>query len=135
DLEQVLSTSDLHELYARLALSNRIFGGLVNQQQLGPFYDKLTLQSEQNRSRNWEMLRQRAELSGLYFEPLLTSDGKPMAALLWIARADLEQRHTHRFEKKFLNISNPYIDDRLPNWSGYTETRWFGDENREVPPE
>ncbi len=46
--------------------------------------------SKQTRGHNWELLRQRAELNGLIFEPLALASGTPSEALLWIARSDLE---------------------------------------------
>lgn len=128
----LLPDSDLREIYSRLSLSDRTFGGLVRQKNLPKAYEKETTRREQARGRNWELLRQRAELTGLYFEPLALPDATPTQAVLWVAREDLEQRQGQSFERQFLNIANPWTDERLLNWTGYTEVRWLDAEQRPV---
>jgi hypothetical protein len=130
DGESVLSDAELRELYARLGLSNYLLGGLVRLENLSRFYDKETARAQQLRGHNWELLRQRAELSGLFFEPLALPGDTPTEALLWVAREDLAQNSKHPFEGQFLNIANPWTDERLENWSGYTEIRYLDSENR-----
>ena len=90
--QSALPDSQLREIYSRLSLSTHTFGGLVREQYLSRYYDKETTQLEQTRGHNWELLRQRAELNGLYFEPLAIGDASPSQALLWIARSDLDTR-------------------------------------------
>ena len=79
---------------------------------------------------NWEMLRQRAEAEGLYFQPLTMPDGRATHVLLWISRSDLATQASRSFNQRFLNIANPWDDARLRNWSGYTQTRYFDSANR-----
>jgi len=122
--------SDLEKIYSRLSLTNRTFGGLVRDEKLSKFYDKEASRDEETRGHNWELLRQRAEAEGLYFEPLGLPDSAPSAALLWVARDDLKQRAHQRFDRQFLNIANPWTDERLANWTGYTESRYLDAENR-----
>jgi hypothetical protein len=128
----VLPDSQFRELYSRLSLSTHAFGGLVRKQQLSNYYDRQTSQIQQTRGHNWELLRQRAELNGLIFEPLAIASGTPSEALLWIARADLGARAEHRFDGQFLSMANPWTDDRLMHWTGYTQVRYFDSDNRAV---
>ena len=79
---------------------------------------------------NWEMLRQRAEAEGLYFQPLTMPDGRPTHVLLWVSRCDLATPAGRSFGKRFLNIANPWSDARLRNWNGYTQTQYFDSDNR-----
>ncbi len=127
--QSALPASQLREIYSRLSLSTHTFGGLVREQYLSRYYDKETSRLEQTRGHNWELLRQRAELNGLYFEPLAQGAGSPSLALLWIARPDLEARDGHRFDGQFLGIANPWTDDRLLHWNGYSQTRYLDSGN------
>ncbi len=133
ELENVFPAEQLREVHSRLSLSDRTFGGLVRRQSVSKFYDKDAGRIQEMRGHNWELLRQRAEYCGLYFEPLELPGGGPAEALLWIARSDLEQREQGRFERQFLNIANPWTDGRLLRWSGYTQVRYFDQENRLAP--
>ncbi len=123
---------DLRQLYSRLSLSSRMLGGLVREESLTRFYDKQTLRIEQTRDHNWELLRQRAEMCGLYFDPIPTPDGEVREVLLWIARDDLAERRGHKFNGQFLTIANPWTDDRLINWTGYSQARYLDSENHFV---
>jgi hypothetical protein len=128
-----LSDGQFREIYSRLSLSTHTFGGLVREQHLSKYYDKRTSQLQQTRGHNWELLRQRAELNGLIFEPLALASGTPSEALLWIARSDLDARAGRRFDGQFLSIANPWTDDRLMHWTGYTQVRYFDSDNHPVP--
>ena len=135
DSISVLPDSQFREIYARLSLSTHAFGGLVREQQLSKYYDKQTSQIQETRGHNWELLRQRAELNGLIFEPLAMGSGTPSEALLWISRSDLDTRSARKFDGQFLGIANPWTDERVMHWSGYTERRYFDSDNHPVPPE
>jgi hypothetical protein len=128
-----LPDNQLREIYSRLSLSTHAFGGLVRRQQLSKYFDKQTSQLQQARGHNWELLRQRAELNGLIFDPLALATGTPSEALLWIARSDLDHRAERQFDGQFLGIANPWTDNRLTHWTGYTQLRYFDSENRPVP--
>jgi hypothetical protein len=134
--ESVLPQSQLQQIYARLSLSTRLFGGLVRERQLAKYYDKRTSQMQETRGHDWDLLRQRAELNGLIFEPLAGAsrqDATPSEAMLWIARSDLDGRAARRFDGRFLGIANPWTDDRLTHWSGYTQVRYFDAAQQPVP--
>lgn len=128
-----LPAAEFRELYSRLSLSDRTFGGLVQPEKLLAFYDLENSRRAEMQGHNWELLRQRAESFGLYFEPLTLAGGPPTEALLWVARADLDARENRHFDRQFLNIANPWTDDRLLRWTGYAETRYFDGDNRPVP--
>ena len=128
----VFAPHELKEIQARLMLTQKTLGGLIDDLYLGRVYDKQNSQWLDTRGHNWELLRQRAETEGFYFEPLVLPDGNTTHALLWIARADLEARRARPYDKRFLNLSNPYEDKRLRRWRGYTETRYFDADNRRV---
>jgi hypothetical protein len=130
--KSVFAPHELKEIQARLMLTQKTFGGLIDDLYLGRVYDKQNSQWLDTRGHNWELLRQRAEAEGFYFEPLVLPDGNTTHALLWIARADLEAKRAQPYEKRFLNLANPYGDKRLKRWRGYTETRYFDAENRRV---
>jgi hypothetical protein len=135
DAASVLPDIQLREIYSRLSLSTRTFGGLVSERNLSRYYDKETSRQQQTRGHNWELLRQRAELNGLYFDPLTIGDAAPSLALLWVARTDLDTSIERRFDSQFLRIANPWTDSRLEHWTGYSQIRYFDSENRRVTKE
>ena len=112
-----LRDSDLRELRARLSLAEREFGGLVDSDRIPQAYYKERQRSEETRGHNWELLRQRAEANGLYFEPL-GSNGVMTHALLWVDRHDALVS-ARKFDDKFLGIASPFGDRRVTEWEGY----------------
>ena len=132
---QVFSPSELSEIQARLRLTDKTFGGLVDDHNLERFNDKAILQTRDDRGHNWELLRQRVEAESLFFEPLQMPDGSATHALVWVAKSDLVANRGKRYDSRFLNIASPWSDKRLLAWDGYTETRYFDAENRIVSAE
>jgi len=126
--ESVFAPHELKEIQARLMLTQKTFGGLIDDL-------KQNSQWLDTRGHNWELLRQRAETEGFYFEPLELPGGNATHALLWIARSDLQAKRARPYDKRFLNLANPYGDKRLQSWRGYTETRYFDADNRRVTAE
>jgi hypothetical protein len=121
---------EMLELRARLILSGRTFGGLFGPDKFSDTVEKRSMSSVDAIGHNWEMLRQRAEAEGLYFQPLTMPDGRATHVLLWISRSDLATQTNRSFEKRFLNIANPWNDGRLRNWNGYSQTRYLDQDNR-----
>jgi hypothetical protein len=115
----VFSQEELVEIETRLMLAGHTLGGFVSASRLDSAYAKERARTQETRGHNWELLRQRAEANGLYFEPF-GADGDSTHALLWIDRNDLGD---HKFDGQFLAISDPYRDPRLKQWTGYQETR------------
>jgi hypothetical protein len=121
---------EMLELRARLILSGKTFGGFFGPGKFNDTVERRSMASVDTIGHNWEMLRQRAEAEGLYFEPLTMPDGRATHVLLWISRSDLSTQANRPFGKRFLNIANPWRDPRLRNWTGYAQTRYFDADNR-----
>jgi hypothetical protein len=130
----VLSPVERRDIQARLVLAQKTFGGVVDDGYLQRVYEKEISGSRDTRGRNWELLRQRVEAQGLYFEPLYLPDGSATHALVWVARHEVPG-NDRPFDSRFLNISTPWGDERLIQWAGFTETRYFDAEHRAVPPD
>ncbi|HKO62117.1 MAG TPA: hypothetical protein VJV03_13215 [Pyrinomonadaceae bacterium] len=130
--EQAFSPTELSEIQARLMLTDKPFGGLMDTLRLEEYYEKTASQNHDERGHNWELLRQRAEAESLYFEPLQMPDGNATHALLWVSKTDLASQQGKSYEKRFLNIDNPWTDKRLLRWQGHSETRYFDSESRLV---
>src|SRR6185369_9235340 len=130
--ESVFTPSEMSTIQARLLLTEKTFGGLVDDSNLQTYYARKTAEARDERGHNWELLRQRAESESLYFEPLLMPDGSATHALLWVAKRDLVKQQGNRYSSRFLNIANPWTDKRLLNWKGYVDTRYFDSENHLV---
>jgi hypothetical protein len=130
--ESAFTPAEMSTIQARLFLSEKTFGGLVDDSNLQSYYVKKTTQTRDERGHNWELLRQKAEAESLYFEPLTMPDGSATHALLWVAKRDVLSKQGSSYSGRFLNIANPWTDKRLLNWKGYVETRYFDSENQPV---
>ena len=128
----ILTDPERRLLQQRFAERNRTLAPLLNNTQLERLYTKGMLDMRETCARNWELLRQRAETEGLYFEPLLLPDGTATHAMLWVAREDLEKKRERAFDGRFLSIGKPWGDKALLKWDGPTETQYFDAENRRV---
>ncbi len=116
-----VSTDELQSVEERLELSGHPLGGLVADAFLRRDREKLQAKQTETRGHNWELLRQRAEDSDLYLEPLDPAGLPASFAMLWVAETDLENAPAQKFDPQFLNISNPFTDERLRRWEGYSE--------------
>src|SRR5829696_8340533 len=123
--ESAFTPAETATIQGRLMLSDKTFGGFVDDSNLQSYYVRKTTQARDERGHNWELLRQRAESESLYFEPLLMPDSSATHALLWVAKRDLIKQHGSRYSSRFLNVANPWTDKRLLDWHGYVETRYF----------
>jgi hypothetical protein len=133
--EPAFTQPEMVEINSRLKLTDKTFGGLVDDLNLERYNDKTDTKEKDDRGHNWELLRQRAEAESLYFEPLQMPDGSTTHALLWVAKKDLANKPNHPYSKRFLNISDPWSDKRLQEWKGYVETRYFDADGRPVSAE
>jgi hypothetical protein len=129
------SDSEMAEIQGRLLLTDKAFGGLVDNLHLQGYYERKLTGIRDQRGHNWELLRQRAEAESLHFEPLQMPDGSATHAMVWVAETDLASRQGQPYDGRFLNIAAPWSDKRLLNWKGYSETRYFDAENRPVTAE
>ncbi len=130
--ESTFSAAEMATIQARLMLTDKTFGGLVDDSNLPTYYAKQIAQTRDFRGHNWELLRQRAEAESLYFEPLLLPDGSATHAFVWVAKRDLLAKKDAAFSGRFLNIANPWTDKRLLKWDGYVATRYFNTDNQPV---
>ena len=124
------TAGEMLEIRARLILSGKTLGGLFG---LANFHDTVAKHSKDTidiSGHNWELLRQRAEAEGLYFEPLVMPDGSATHALLWIAKSDREAEANRHFDGRFLSIADPWSDQRLSNWRGYSQQRYLDRDGR-----
>lgn len=130
--ESAFTQSESAEIQARLMLSSKAFGGLINDSYLDEVLRQQNTHTLDTRGHNWELLRQRAEAEGLYFEPLTMPDGSATHAILYVSREDLQKNRGHKFGSRFLNIASPWDDSRLARWDGHVETRYVDAEGRPV---
>jgi hypothetical protein len=67
--ESAFSQAEMATIQARLMLTDKTFGGLVDDANLPSYYAKQTAQARDFRGTTGNCLRQRAEAESLYFEP------------------------------------------------------------------
>src|ERR1044072_7732059 len=128
--ESAFTQAESAEIQARLMLTSKTFGGLIDDGYLDEVLRRQITQTLAPRAHNGDLLRQRAETEGLYFEPLSLPDGSATHALLWVSREDLQKNRERKFGSRFLNIKSPWDDSRLAHWDGHTETRYVDAEGR-----
>lgn len=132
--EKILSDRELRDIQAGMMVSNKLLGSMLKRENLRRVYETSTDQRSLTRGQNWELLRQYSESQGLYFEPLKMPDGSATHALVWLALPDLATHTDKNFDSRFLNIKNPWKDSRLLDWKGYSEVRWYDEQNSQVEP-
>ena len=120
DVTAALTPAEFEDLSARLILNQRLLGAWVTDEKLPSVFMKSTEEDAENRGRNWDLLRQDAERNGLYFEPLPLADAPDSFAMISIAQRDAAAPGDHPFDSKFLRIANPFHDDRVSFWKGYS---------------
>ncbi|MCS6817249.1 MAG: hypothetical protein N0A16_10795 [Blastocatellia bacterium] len=131
----LLTESEIARIKAHLSQQSML-SAFLREPTLAELMSREEQRSRERRAVNWDFLRQRAEEEGLFFEPLGLPGEPPSHALLWISRESLQEHFGRRsFNGRFLNIKNPWTDERLLRWSGYTKTIFLDAENRRVTPE
>jgi len=78
-----LTQTQVDIVIARLRLRNTLLGGLVDEAHTKHIGAQSEFDRERIRSRNWELLRQWADKTGLIFEPLSLAGTHPHYAILW----------------------------------------------------
>ena len=130
--ESAFTHAESAEIQGRLTLTGKTVGGLINDSYLDEVLRRQNSRLLDTRGHNWELLRQRAETEGLYFEPLTMPGGEATHALVYVSREDLARSKGRKFGSRFLNIKSPWSDSRLARWDGHTETRFVDAEGRLV---
>jgi hypothetical protein len=115
DLRFGLTAKELNTLVARLELRKTFLGGFVREEEAAQVGEDAIRKAERIRSRNWELLRQCADKTGLYFEPLDLAGSSNQYALLWFALGQSSEPDGTGLSSvfKLLNIKNPWHDTRL----------------------
>jgi hypothetical protein len=110
-----LTESERNTVIARLELRKKLLGGLVSAKRAAEVGEKSGYEEEAVRSRNWELLRQLAEKTGLVFEPLDIADHQGEYAMLSLplAQGPPETGSDLKPIWKLLSIRDPWTDDRL----------------------
>ena len=130
-----LSEQQVMTVIARLELRKQMLGGLVDDKHAARFAEESSFEEERVRSHNWELLRQCAEKTGLYFEPFELSGEKEQYAILWYPEgiAAPGQGTALKSVWKLLKISDPYADQRLQSWEGLSFKRRLDESGRLLP--
>lgn len=130
-----LTGAQLNTLVARLELRKRLTGGLVDGVHAERFGGEVGFEEERVRSRNWEVLRQCAEKTGLYFEPVNLGDADGRYGILWFPTEDAQPPNPESVKLiwKVLSISDPWQDPRLKQWEGLSYERALDGSGRLLP--
>jgi len=125
DDDSGLSDAELNTVIARLELRKSMLGGFVNASRAEKFGEEANLEQERIRARNWELLRQCADKTGLLFEPIDLAGAKNQYAVLWypIERSAPPDGIALGPIWKLLNLKDPYEERaRLQRATVYERT-------------
>lgn len=86
-----VTPEEIQAVEERLELTGHPLGGLVADEYLQRDREKQRAKDTETRGHNWELLRQRAEDSGLYLAPLEPAGLAASFAILWVAQTDPEK--------------------------------------------
>ncbi|MGA8593915.1 MAG: hypothetical protein WB676_04160 [Bryobacteraceae bacterium] len=130
-----LTRAQLSTVIARLELRKRLLGGFVSELQAKRFGEEWSFEQERVRARNWELLRESAERTGLYFESLDVVGAQRQYAILWFPYTESSEPAGTSLSSvwKLLNIKDPWHDERVKNWDGPVYERAL-DENGSILP-
>lgn len=130
--QNALTDGELKTVIARLELRKRLMGGLVDTRHARRFGSEEGYEEERVRSRNWELLRQCAEKTGLYFEPVDLGGATGQYGVLWFPEGKKQPVSGTDIKPiwKLLNIRDPWGDPRLQNWDGLSFERSLDDTGR-----
>ncbi len=124
-----LTKQQVDTIIARLELRKKMLGGLISERRAARVGEESGFQDERIRSRNWELLRQLAEKTGLTFEPLNIAGTEGDYALLWfpVGRVAPATGTDLKPLWKILNIRDPWSDEKLKPGSQFKYVRETGD--------
>ncbi|MBV8553829.1 MAG: hypothetical protein JOY54_21215 [Acidobacteriaceae bacterium] len=130
-----LTRTQIYTVIARLELRKKMLGGFVNEHQAARLGEEADYQQERVRARNWELLRQCAEKTGLVFEPLSVGGTDGQYAMLWFPVKEASEPLGTSLGPvwKLLNISDPWRDGRLEDWRGPVFHRKMDDNGTLLP--
>jgi hypothetical protein len=122
-----LTQTQVDTVIARLQLRNTLLGGLVDETHAKHIGAQSEFDRERIRSRNWELLRQWADKTGLIFEPLSVAGTYEHYAILWFPqeRSTASQGASLRSIWTLMGIQDPWTDEHVKQWSGPVYERAF----------
>ena len=128
--DSALTQTQLDTVIARLEFRKSLLGGLIPETRAARLGAEYGFEQERIRSRNWELLRQCAERTGLLFDHLDLGGTTGEYAVLWFPLHQPPAPTSTSLSSiwKLLHIRNPWSDDRLKAWKGAVYTRSL-DEN------
>jgi hypothetical protein len=108
--ETGLSQKELNTVIARLELRKSMLGDFVSAGRAPEFGEEANLEQERIRARNWELLRQCADKTGLLFEPINLAGANNQYAIVWFPVDRSAPPEGTRLEPiwKLLNLKDPY---------------------------
>jgi hypothetical protein len=133
DDESGLSDQELNTVIARLELRKSMLGGFVSAKRAAGLGEEANLEQERIRARNWELLRQCADKTGLYFESIDLAGSKGQYAVLWypVERSAPPEGIALGPIWKLLNLKDPY-ERRAPLLNEPRYERTFDGQTVEV---
>ena len=107
-----LSQKELNTVIARLELRKSVLGDFVNEERAAEVGEAANIAEERVRARNWELLRQCADKTGLLFEPIDLAGAENQYAVLWypVERAAPPAGSSLGQIWKLLNVKDPYAE-------------------------
>ena len=110
-----LTQTQLETVIARLELRKQMLGGFVSERAAARVGLESGFEQERIRSRNWELLRQCAEKTGLVFESIDMAGNAGQYAIIWfpLDQTPPDSGNSRGAVWKLLNIKNPWTDSRL----------------------
>jgi hypothetical protein len=113
-----LTRKQTDTIIARLELRKRRLGGLVNLGRAAALGEESRFEEERIRSRNWELLRQCAEKTGLFFESLDVAGTTGQYGALWFPLKESSEPAGLALNSvwKLLNIKDARRDKQLGNY-------------------
>lgn len=118
--DSALTQTQLNSVIARLELRKRLLGGFVSERDVARVGLESGFEEERIRSRNWELLRQCAEKTGLVFESIDLAGNSGKYAIVWfpVGQSAPQSGSSQGAIWKLLNIKNPWSDSRLKETAG-----------------
>ncbi len=119
-----LNAKELDTVIARLELRKSMLGDFVNGRRAVQFGEDANIEQESTRARNWELLRQCADKTGLLFESIDLAGAKDQYAVLWYSPRSAPPSGTQLAPIwKLLNLKDPYAQrERLLEETHYQRT-------------
>jgi hypothetical protein len=118
------------EVYGRVVGGG--FAGLfLSAAKKEELFNRETKAARERVGKNWELLRQRCEQEGLWFEPLPGPPARARHAIVWVSQESVARsERDRRFDGRFLSVSSPWSDVDLRSWTGYTKQAYVDQDGR-----